>query len=122
MTTLPLSCLDEPLQGYAAVECATTVLQDMVAAQSEIALGGRKSARRLAGKVSKTRVFVEKSRTSSKAVKLLVKAEQKVRSFEGQIGKLLARDKIEEGLANELLALSGEVTVRIDGVLTPLAN
>ena len=99
-----------------------TELQDMVGSQSEIALGGRKSARRLAGKVAKTRELVDKSRTSSKAVRLLVKAEKKVVSFEVQIAKLLANEKIADGLANELLLLAGEVTARIDGVLTPLAN
>jgi hypothetical protein len=121
-TTLPLSCLDEPLQGYAAVDCATTELQDMVAAQSQIALGGRKSAKRLAGKVTKTRKFVEKSRASRRAAKLLVKAEKKVVSFETQIAKLLAQEKIDDGLANELLALAGEVTARIDAVRTPPAS
>jgi hypothetical protein len=99
-----------------------TELQDMVASQSEIALGGRKSAKRLAGKVAKTRVLVEKSRSASKAAKLLVKAEKKMASFDVQIAKLLANAKIEDGLANELLVLSGEVAVRIDGVLTPLSN
>jgi len=121
-TTLPLSCLDEPLQGYAAVDCATTELQDMVTAQSEMALGGRKSAKRLAGKVAKTRKFVEKSRTSHRATKLLLKAEKKVVSFETQIAKLLSKKKIEEALANELLALAGEVTARIDAVRTPPAS
>ena len=36
--------------------------------------------------------------------------------------QLLANEKIADGLANELLVLAGEVTARIDGVLTPLAN
>jgi len=121
-TTLPLSCLDEPLVGYPAVTCAVTVLQDMVTGQDEIALGGRKSAKRLAGKIAKTQALVEKSQTSKKAAKLLVKAEKKVVSFQTQISKLQAQAKIEESLATELLELSGEVTARIDGVLTPLTN
>jgi hypothetical protein len=121
-TTLPLSCLDEPLVGYPAVTCAVTVLQDMVTAQEEIALGGRKSAKRLAGKIAKTQALVEKSQTSKRAAKLLVKAEKKVVSFQTQISKLQAQAKIGEPLASELLELSGEVTARIDGVLTPLTN
>ncbi|HWP65935.1 MAG TPA: hypothetical protein VNO26_08495 [Candidatus Limnocylindria bacterium] len=121
-TTAPLSCLDQPLNGYAAVDCAVTLLRDTVAAQDELALGGRRSAKRLAGKIEKTRVLVERSRTSRKAARLLVKAGKKVVSFEVQVAKLLARDKISDGLAEELLALSGEVAARIDGVLTPLAN
>jgi hypothetical protein len=121
-TSLPLSCLDEPLEGYAAVECAVTHLQEMLTAQSEDALGGRKSAKRLAGKVSKTWDLVEKARTSPKAPKLLVKAAKKVVSFETQIARLLAQTKIEDGLATELLDLSGEISVRISGVLTLLTN
>lgn len=121
-TSLPLSCLDEPLEGYAAVECAVTHLQEMLTAQSEDALGGRKSAKRLAGKVGKTWDLVEKARTSPKAPKLLVKAAKKVVSFETQIARLLAKTKIEDGLATELLDLSGEISVRISGVLTLLTN
>jgi hypothetical protein len=121
-TTLPLTCLDEPLEGYAAVECAIGHLEDMVASQSDDALGGLKSAKRLAGKIVKTSVLVEKSRTSSRAAKLLVKAERKVLAFETQIERLLDKAKIDDGLATALLDLSGEVTVRIDAVLAPLAN
>jgi hypothetical protein len=121
-TSLPLSCLDEPLEGYAAIECAVTYLQDQLSAQSEDALGGRKSAKRLASKVTKTWNLVEKSRTSPKAAKLLVKAEKKVASFETQIARLIARTKIEDGLATDLLGLSGEISVRISGVLTPLTD
>jgi hypothetical protein len=94
----------------------------MLAVQSEDALGGRKSAKRLAGKITKTSDLVEKSRTSPKAAKLLVKAGKKVVSFETQVAKLLARAKIEDGLATELLELAGQISVRIDGVLSPLAN
>lgn len=121
-TTVPLSCLDEPLVGYPAVTCAVTVLQDTVSAQDEIALGGRRSAKRLAGKLRKTQVLVEKSQTSKKAAKLLVKAGKKVVSFQTQIAKLQGKDKIDEALALELLDLASELTVRIDGVLTPLTN
>jgi len=121
-TTIPLSCLDEPLVGYPAVNCAVTVLQDTVSAQEEIALGGRKSAKRLAGKLTKTQALVDKSQTSSKAAKLLVKAEKKVVSFQTQISKLQAKAKIDELLALELLDLSGELSSRIEGVLTPLTD
>jgi hypothetical protein len=121
-TTLPLTCLDEPLEGYEAVECAIGHLQDMLASQSDDALGGRRSAKRLAAKIVKTQALVEKSKTSSRAGKVLVKAERKIASFEKQIAQLLAKAKIDDGLASELLDLSGQVTVRIDGVLAPLVN
>ena len=122
VTTIPSTCLDEPLEGYDALACVVSLLDEMVTSQSEIALGGRKSAKRLAGKVTKMQALIDKSRTSPKAAKLLVKAEKKVVSFQTQIAKLQAQAKIGEPLATDLLELSGEVTVRIDGVLTPLAN
>ena len=52
----------------------------------------------------------------------LVKAQKQVVSFQTQIAKLQAHAKMGEPLATDLLELSGEVTVRIDGVLTPLAS
>jgi hypothetical protein len=94
-------------------------MQDTLAAQSEDALGGRKSAKRLAGKIGKTSALVEKSRASARSAKLLVKAEKRVIAFETQIARLLAQAKIEDDLADDLLFLSSEIVVRIDGVLTP---
>ena len=121
-TTLPPSCLDEALGGFSAIECAVAQLDDMVQSQSMTALGGTRSAKRLAGKVAKTSALVEKARGSNKSAKLLRKAEKKVRSFQKQIAKLLARAKIADPLAEGLLDLSDEVSVRIDGVLTPPAS
>lgn len=121
-TTLPLSCLDEPLEGYEAVECVIGSLDDMLASQSEDALGGHKSAKRLAGKIAKTSALVEQSRSSSKAVKLLTKAQKKVLSFQTQISRLLFKAKIADELATELIDLSEELTIRIDDARTPLAN
>ena len=121
-TTLPLTCLEEPLEGYEAIDCALVFLQETVADQPDAALGGGKSARRLAGKLAKARALVDKAQTASKAAKLLAKAMHKVASFEKQVGTLLEKGKIEDGLANELLDLSTELTVRINGVLAPLTN
>jgi hypothetical protein len=121
-TTLQPACLDEPLQGYAAIECAVASLQDMVRAQGDEALGGRKSARRLAGKIAKTWSLVETARTSAKPARPLLKAEKKIVSFESQIARLLAKAKIPDALATELLDLSGQVTLRIDDVRLPLTT
>lgn len=121
VTTVP-SCLDEPLEGYDALECVVSLLDGMVTSQPEAALGGRKSAKRLAHKVTKIQALIDKSRTSSKAARLLVKAQKQVVSFQTQIAKLQAHAKLGEPLATDLLDLSGEVTVRIHGVLTPLAH
>ena len=104
------------------MECVIGHLQDMLVSQTDEALGGRKSAKRLTGKITKTSTLVEESRGSSKAAKLLAKATKKVLSFETQIARLLAKAKIADPLAAELLDLSNELTVRIDGVRTPLAN
>jgi hypothetical protein len=122
VTTVPTSCLDEALDGYDALECVLSLLDGMVTSQSETALGGRKNAKRLAHKVTKIQALIDKSRTSPRAAKLLVKAQKQVVSFQTQIAKLQAHAKMGEPLATDLLELSGEVTVRIDGVLTPLTS
>jgi hypothetical protein len=94
----------------------------MLATHGVDELGGAKSAKRLVGKIAKTSALVEKARTASNAAKLLVKAARKVLAFEKQIARLLAKAKIDDILATDLLDLSGEVTVRIDGVRTPAAS
>jgi hypothetical protein len=54
--------------------------------------------------------------------RLSSKARRKVVSFDKQVGKLLERGKLDPTLGAELLDLSTELTVRIDGVLVALAN
>jgi hypothetical protein len=119
-TSLPPTCLDEPLQGYAALQCAIGELSDTLAAQTPEALGGKRSAKNLARKIVKIDLLVARSETARRPDKLLARAQRKVSGFEIQLAKLLAKDKIAENLVEELLALSTEVTQRLDGVLAPL--
>jgi hypothetical protein len=121
-TTLPLTCLAEPLEGYEAIDCALGALQDMVAAQSDDAVGGAKNARRLAGKLGKARRLVDKAPTAGKPARLLGKSVRKIASFEKQVTKLLQKGKIDDALVAELLGVSGDLKLRIDGVLAPLRN
>jgi hypothetical protein len=119
---VPPTCLEEPLDGFDAVDCALGFLQEMVVAEPDEALGGKKSARRLRGKLGKADVLVEKARASGKPEKILGKARRKVVSFDTQIGKLIEGGKLDPTLGGELLDLSTELTVRIDGVLVALAT
>jgi hypothetical protein len=92
----------------------------VLAAEPEDALGGRRSAKRLVGKVGKTQELVERSRTSPRAVKFLGKAARQMRSFSKRIAKLLATAKIEENLAIDLLDLAEKAGVRIEGLRAPV--
>ena len=115
-----MTCLDEPLEGYESVRCAIGELSDMLASQTPDALGGTKSAKALARKIVKIDLLVERSQTARRPDKQLARAQRKVRSFEVQLAKLLAKDKISDLLVEDLLVLSGEITFRIDDVLAPV--
>jgi hypothetical protein len=119
-TSLPPSCLDDPLQGYEALQCAIGELSATLAAQTPDTLGGNRSARNLARKIVKLDLVVARSQTARRPDKLLSRAQRKVGTFEVQLAKLLSKDKIAEELVEELLVLSGEIALRLDDLRAPV--
>jgi len=102
------------------VQCAIDELSATLASQTPDALGGAKSAKNLVRKIVRIELIVDRAQTARRPDKQLARAQRKVRSFEIQLAKLLAKDKISDLLAEELLALSGQITLRIDDLLPPV--
>lgn len=115
-TTLPLTCLDEPLEGFEAVDCRLGTLADTLAAQPPTSLGGTRSAKQLTVKVSKARKLVTTARGAKNPAVALKRADRQLRSFDKVVGKMAAKGKVPAALRDRLLGLSQSTSAEI-GVL-----
>jgi hypothetical protein len=117
-TTIPTSCLDQPLADFDGVACPLEVLSDMLQSQPPDVLGGAKSARMLKAKVAQSLHLVETARTrpKRKSMVLLGRAKQVVKSFRTLARRGMRRHRIDSGVGGQLLALADDTTSRIDAL------
>jgi len=117
-TTIPTSCLDQPLTDFDGVACPLEILSDMLQSQPPDALGGPKSARMLKAKIGQALHLVEtaRTRTKRKSTALLGRAKQVVKSFRALAKRGMRRHRIDGGVGGQLLTLADVTTSRIDAL------
>ena len=115
-TTLPTSCLDQPLEGFDGVDCRLRTLSDMLASEPPELLGGTKSARMLKAKIVQVLRLVDTARTKRKPAATLRQAKQVLKLFRTLAKRGMRRHHIDERVGAQLVTLASETASLIDSL------